>query len=135
MGPCSRLGESPNTWKHFGPELTQVLNSVISVLLCQETATWGGCDLGDSGVWKGDYGWGDRVRRPFGARGRSSVRYGIRLGDLKNKQPTHTHVFAMFCDQETYGTDKFTAYSKGKLFNKQLFRRVNFPIQFRRMSM
>ena len=46
-----------------------------------------------------------------------------------------THVFAMFCDQETYGTDKFTAYSKGKLFNKQLFRRVNFPIQFRRMSM
>jgi hypothetical protein len=27
---------------------------------------------------------------PFGARGRSSVRYGTRLGDLKNKQPTHT---------------------------------------------
>ena len=30
------------------------------------------------------------ARRPFGARGMSSVRYGIRLGDLKNKQPTHT---------------------------------------------
>jgi hypothetical protein len=28
--------------------------------------------------------------RPFGARGMSSVRYGIRLGDLKNKQP-NTH--------------------------------------------
>ena len=28
--------------------------------------------------------------RPFGARGRSSVQYGTRLGDLKNKQPTHT---------------------------------------------
>jgi len=27
---------------------------------------------------------------PFGARGMSSVRYGIWLGDLKNKQPTHT---------------------------------------------
>jgi len=34
---CSRgrLGESPNTWKHFGPELTQVLNSIISDLLRQ----------------------------------------------------------------------------------------------------
>jgi len=30
-----------------------------------------------------DYGWGVRVRRHFGARGRSSVRYGTRLGDLK----------------------------------------------------
>ena len=28
---------------------------------------------------------------PFGARGRSSVRYGTRLGDLKNKHSTHTH--------------------------------------------
>ena len=26
---------------------------------------------------------GVRVRRPFGARGRSSVRYGTRLGDLE----------------------------------------------------
>jgi hypothetical protein len=33
---------------------------------------------------------GVRVRRHFGARGTSSVRYGTRLGDLKNKQPTHT---------------------------------------------
>jgi hypothetical protein len=39
--------------------------------------------LGSDGVWDGDYGWGVRVRRPFGARGRSSVRYGTRLGDLK----------------------------------------------------
>ena len=46
MGFCSRLGESPNTWKHFGPAPTQVLNSVISDLLRQETATWGGLDLG-----------------------------------------------------------------------------------------
>ena len=83
MGFCSRLGESPNTWKHFGPEPTQVLNSVISDLLRQETATWGGLDLGSAGVWDRDYGWGVRVRRPFGARGRSSVRYGTWLGDLK----------------------------------------------------
>jgi len=74
MGFCSRFGESPNTWRHFGPAPTQVLNSVISVLLRQETATWGGCDLSD-GFWKGDYGWGVRVRRHFGERGRSSVRY------------------------------------------------------------
>ena len=46
--------------------------------------------LGDDGFWKGDYGWGVRVRSPFGARGMSSVRYGTRLGDLKNKQSTHT---------------------------------------------
>jgi hypothetical protein len=46
MGFCSRLGERPNTWKHFGPAPTQVLNSVISDLLRQETATWGGLDLG-----------------------------------------------------------------------------------------
>ncbi len=39
--------------------------------------------LGGDGFWKGDYGWGVRVRRPFGARGMSSVRYGTRLGDLK----------------------------------------------------
>ena len=26
------------------------------------------CDLGNSGFWDGDYGWGVRVRRPFGAR-------------------------------------------------------------------
>ena len=39
--------------------------------------------LGNDGVWDGDYGWGVRVRRPFGARGMSSVRYGTRLGDLK----------------------------------------------------
>jgi len=77
---CSRLGESPNTRKHFGLEPTQVLNSVISDLLRQETATWGGLDLGRAGVWDGDYGWGVRVRRRFGARGRSSVRYGTRFG-------------------------------------------------------
>jgi hypothetical protein len=34
------------------------------------------------------YGWGVRVHRHFGARGMSSVRYGTRLGDLKNKQST-----------------------------------------------
>ena len=37
--------------------------------------------LGIDGVWDRDYGWGVRVRRHFGAR--SSVRYGTRLGDLK----------------------------------------------------
>ena len=39
--------------------------------------------LGSDGFWEQDYGWGVRVRRPFGARGRSCVRYGTRLGDLK----------------------------------------------------
>ena len=39
-------------------------------------------ECGD-GLWEKDYGWGVRVRRHFGARGMSSVRYGTRLGDLK----------------------------------------------------
>ena len=43
----------------------------------------GRLDLGSAVVWEGDYGWGVRVRRHFGARRRSSVRYGTRLGDLK----------------------------------------------------
>ena len=42
MGSCGRFGESPNTWKHFGPEPTQTQYSVISVLVRQETVTWGG---------------------------------------------------------------------------------------------
>jgi hypothetical protein len=45
---------------------------------------------GGDGFWERDYGWGVRVRRHFGERGMSSVRYGTRLGDLKNKQSTHT---------------------------------------------
>ena len=36
-----------------------------------------------TGIWEQDYGWWVRVRRPFGARGRISVRYGTRLGDLE----------------------------------------------------
>jgi hypothetical protein len=36
----------------------------------------------NDGFWKQDYGWGVRVCRHFGARGRSSVRYGTQLGDL-----------------------------------------------------
>ena len=42
MGSCGRLGESPNTWKHFGPDPTQAQYSVNSVLVRQETVTWGG---------------------------------------------------------------------------------------------
>jgi hypothetical protein len=96
--------------QHFGPELTQVLNSVISVLVRQETATWGGCDLGNSGVWDQDYGWGVRVRRHFAARGMSSVRYGIRLGDLKEnwflcfpiKNSTHTDLVLLVQQNENF---------------------------------
>ncbi len=56
----------------------------------RETRTGEGCDPGNSGFWDGDYGWGVRVRRHFGARGMSSVRYATRLGDLKNKQSTES---------------------------------------------
>ncbi len=59
--------------------------TILSVLVAQLVDR-----LGGDGFWNGDYGWGVRVRRPFGARGMSSVRYGTRLGVLKNKQSTHT---------------------------------------------
>jgi hypothetical protein len=51
---------------------------ILSVLVAQLVGR-----LGSDGFWDQDYGWGVRVRRPFGERGRSSVRYGTRLGDLK----------------------------------------------------
>ena len=51
---------------------------ILSVLVAQLVGR-----LGSDGFWDQDYGWGVRVRRHFGARGRSSVRYGTRLGDLK----------------------------------------------------
>ena len=43
---------------------------ILSVLVVQLVGRMGG-----DGFWEGDYGWGVRVCRHFGARGRSSVRY------------------------------------------------------------
>ena len=48
-----------------------------------ETATWGGCDLGNSGVWDRDYGWGVRVRRHLAHAG--GVLYGMELGSVTLK--------------------------------------------------
>jgi hypothetical protein len=84
MGFCSRLGESPNTWKHFGPEPTQVLNSVISVLLRQETATWGGLDLGSAGVWRGITGGGSGYAGILAHAG--GALYGTELGSVTLKR-------------------------------------------------
>jgi hypothetical protein len=52
--------------------------TILSVLVAQLVGR-----LGGDGFWKQAYGWGVWVRRHFGARGRSSVRYGTRLGDLE----------------------------------------------------
>ena len=87
------LGRAPIPENISGRKLTRVLNSAGSVLVhlryvTKRPRTGEGCDPGNSGVWERDYGWGVRVRRPFGARGMSSVRYGTRLGDLKNKHST-----------------------------------------------
>jgi len=67
------LGRAPIPENISGRKLTQVLNSVGSVLVhhryvTKRPRTGEGCDLGNSGVWDRDYGWGVRVRRPFGAR-------------------------------------------------------------------
>ena len=98
------LGRAPIPENISGRKLTRVLNSVGSVLVhlryvTKRPRTGEGCDPGNSGVWDRDYsiqysviyGWGVRVHRHFGARGMSSVRYGTRLGDLKNKQSTERH--------------------------------------------
>ena len=89
------LGRAPIPENISGRKLTRVLNSVGSVLVhhryvTKKPRTGEGCDPGNSGFWERDYGWGVRVRRPFGARGMSSVRYRTRLGDLKNKQSTES---------------------------------------------
>ena len=78
MGSCDRLGEGPNTWKHFGPEPTQVqysagrytwrLSCYYSQCSIIRTELVG--RLGSDGFWKDseDYGWGVRVSRHFAAR-------------------------------------------------------------------
>ena len=70
MGSCGRLGESPNTWKHFGPEPTRAIEPRHR-------------PPGQRWILEAGLRVGVRVGRPFGARRRSSVRYGTRLGDLK----------------------------------------------------
>ena len=97
-------GRAPIPENISGRKLTRVLNSAGSVLVhlryvTKRPRTGEGCDPGNSGVWDGDYGWGVRVHRPFGARGMSSVRYGTRLGDLKNKQPTESET-SVYCENE-----------------------------------
>ena len=94
------LGRAPIPENISGRKLTRVLNSAGSVLVhlryvTKRPRTGEGCDPGNSGFWERDYGWGVRVHRPFGAHGMSSVRYGTRLGDLKNKQSTESQVLLL----------------------------------------
>ena len=79
MGFCSRLGESPNSIQYLETFRAGAdPGTILSVLVAQLVGRLGG-DV----FWERHYGWGVRVCRPFGARGMSSVRYGTRLGDLK----------------------------------------------------
>ena len=78
--PLAGLGRAQIPENISGRKLTQVLNSVCSVLVhhryvTKRPLTGEGCDLGNSGFWDRDYGWGVRVCRHFGTRGMSSVRY------------------------------------------------------------
>ena len=50
---------------------------------------------------------------PFGARGRSSVRYGTWLGDLKNKQPTHTEA-SLALERRSEASVKGSGRGEGK---------------------
>ena len=60
-----------------------------------QMATWGGCDLGNSGVWDRDYGWGVRVRHHLAHAG--GVLYGMELGSVTLKINTqHTLKFRHF---------------------------------------
>ena len=69
---CSRLGESPNTWKHFWPELTQEQYSGQPRTDTQCSRIVVGSPLGQQWILGQGIRWGVQVRRPFGARGRSS---------------------------------------------------------------
>ena len=119
------LGRAPIPENISGRKLTRVLNSAGSVLVhlryvTKRPRTGEGCDPGNSGVWERDYGWGVRVRRPFGARGMSSVRYGTRLGDLKNKQSTHTTPCAshdrLLKQIMIFGNSGLRVFPRGRLF-------------------
>ena len=83
------IGSIPDDKKRWdrtdrdGPEPTQVLNSVISVLLRQETATWGGCDLGNSGG-RGITGGGSGYAALMAHAG--GVLYGMELGSVTLKR-------------------------------------------------
>jgi hypothetical protein len=57
--------------------------SILSAFLAQLVGR-----LGSEGFWDGDYRWGVRVSRPFGARW--GVLSGTRPGDLKTKSSKHT---------------------------------------------
>jgi hypothetical protein len=90
------LAWGPNTWKHFGPELTQ---EFLSVLVAQLVGR-----LGGDGFWEGDYGWGVRVRRHLAHAG--GALYGTELGSVTLKRigffcfpikhSTHTTFFGVF---------------------------------------
>jgi hypothetical protein len=70
------LAWGPNTWKHFGPELTQ---EFLSVLVAQLVGR-----LGGDGFWEGDYGWEVRVRRHLAHAG--GALYGTELGSVTLKR-------------------------------------------------
>jgi hypothetical protein len=80
------LSQAASILRSVGPVHTKsvTVTSVISVLLRQETATWGCCDLGNSGVWERDYGWGVRVRRHLAHA--EGVMYGMELGSVTLKR-------------------------------------------------
>ena len=75
-GTASDIFIFPKRWG--GEELSTPIN-IIAQELCNNIRI----PVQGLTFWEQDYGWGVRVRRHFGARGRSSVRYGPRLGDLQ----------------------------------------------------
>ena len=86
MGLCSRPGEDPHrcatTWKHFGPE-PQAQYSVISVLVLQETVTWGGWTWALDSV-RGITGGGSGYAAILAHAG--GVLYGTELGSVTLKR-------------------------------------------------
>jgi len=124
--PVAGSRESPNTWKHFAVISVRLWvllrqetvtrlgdlkeNCFLLFPIKHSTHTFcfpikhnthlGRLDLGSDGFWKQDYGWGVTVRRPFGARGRSSVRYGTRLGDRDLKESANGTSYLFFCKKK-----------------------------------
>ena len=109
MGSCGRLGESPNTWKHFGPDPTQAQYSVNSVLV-RETVTWGGWTWAAMDSGSRITGGGSGYVAHFAHAG--GVLYGTELGSVTFKRvglfrfpikhSTHTLCAASHCADSRY---------------------------------
>ena len=97
-GHGSRLGESPNTWKHFGPARTRAI----------ESQNFSIGRLGNDGFWDQDYGWGSGYTALLAYAGGALYSTELGLVTLKRigffcfpiKHSTHTQLYHRSCSNK-----------------------------------